>query len=108
MGRSDSGCVIGLLGVTSNNIVIFPGISSLALNQCQGSILDPLLFTSISCVPLSSSSKLQLYADDILQYKPIDRNNVSDMVNLQIDIDSIEARMKLLGLCLNAQRPSFC
>ena len=107
MGGGDGGCGIGLLGVPSNNIVIFSGISSLALNQCQGSILDPLLFTSISCVPLSSSSNFQLYADDILLYKPIDRNNVLDVANLQIDIDSIAARMKLLGLCLNAQKTKF-
>ena len=86
-------------------------VSKVLSDVPQGSILGPLLFSiyidQLCSIPLSSSSKLQLYADDILLYKPIDRNILSDVADLQIDIDSIAARVKLLGLCLNAQKTSF-
>ena len=57
----------------------------------QGSILGPLLYiifmNSISDLTLSTGSKLVLYADDILLYKPI--NSTSDSDDLQKDVDAI-------------------
>ena len=57
----------------------------------QGSILGPLLYiiimNSISKLPLSPGTKLILYADDILLYKPI--NNEVDSIHLQSDVDTI-------------------
>ncbi len=57
----------------------------------QGSILGPLLFScfmdSISELQFSPNTKLVLYADDILLYKPI--NNSQDTLDLQQDIDEL-------------------
>ena len=57
----------------------------------QGSVLDPLLFliysNSITKVPLSQRTKIVLYADDMLMYKPICAQ--SCYVELQQDINSI-------------------
>jgi len=57
----------------------------------QGSVLGPLLFlVYINCassLPLTSGSKLTMYADDILLYKPI--YCPEDYGNLQQDIDTI-------------------
>ena len=58
----------------------------------------PLLFSiyidQLCSIPLSSLSKLQLYADDISLYKPIDRNNVSNVADLISDINLIAAWVK--------------
>ena len=57
----------------------------------QGSILGPLLLLiyidDISQVNLSPGSKLVLYADDILLYRPI--SSVNDYQMLQADIDTL-------------------
>ena len=57
----------------------------------QGSVLGPLLFLiyidSITSVPLSEGSKISLYADDMMLYKPI--SSSADLTNLQKDVDSI-------------------
>ena len=57
----------------------------------QGSVLDPLLFliyiVSITKVPLSQHTKITLYADDMLLYKPICTQPC--YVELQQDINSI-------------------
>ena len=57
----------------------------------QGSILGPLLFSiyQLCNIPLSATSKIQLYADDILLHKPIGRDSTSDVANLQSDINSV-------------------
>ena len=50
----------------------------------QGSVLGPLLFLiyidSITSVPLSEGSKISLYADDMMLYKPI--SSSADLTNL--------------------------
>ena len=73
--------------------------------------MGPLLFSiyidQLCSIPLSSSSKFQLYADDILLYKPIDHNNVSNVADLQSDINLIAAWVKRSGLCLNTQKTKF-
>lgn len=69
----------------------------------QGSILGPLLYiifmNSISHIPLSSGSKLILYADDILLYKPID--SAEDTTSLQKDVDAILDWIREHGLTPN-------
>ena len=66
----------------------------------QGSILGPLLFimfmNSLRKVPLSDNTKLILYADDILLYKPVS----SDA--FQQDVNSIQNWTNSHGLKLNA------
>ena len=56
----------------------------------QGSVLGPLLFLiyidSITKVPLSQHTKITLYADDMLMYKPVCAQ--SCYVELQQDINS--------------------
>ena len=77
----------------------------------QGSILGPLLFSiyidQLCNIPLSATSKIQLYADDILLHKPIGRDSTSDVANLQSDINSVAAWVKLSGLRLNTQKTKF-
>ena len=54
---------------------------------------------SISHIPLSSGSKLILYADDILLYKPID--SAEDTTSLQKDVDAILDWIREHGLTPN-------
>ena len=57
----------------------------------QGSVLGPLLFLvyidDVSDVLLSDGSTLNLYADDMLLYKPV--KSIEDIHHLQMDIDCI-------------------
>ena len=53
---------------------------------CQATALH-LFINSIFEVVLSSGSKIILYADDLALYKAI--NNNQDLLDLQIDIDTI-------------------
>ena len=66
----------------------------------QGSILGPLLFLvyidNISQVNLSPGSKLVLYADGILLYRPI--SSVNDYQMLQADIDALSTWSTLNSL----------
>ena len=75
----------------------------------QGSILGPLLFitfmNSINLLPLTTNSRLILYADDIVLYKPI--NNQHDIELLQQDIDSICKWTKEHGLKLNSAKTNI-
>ena len=71
-------------GTTSDTCEVTSGVP-------QGSILGPLLFTifmdSVCNLPLSHNSKLALYADDIVLYKPI--NSPCDTLAFQQDVDQI-------------------
>ena len=72
----------------------------------QGSILGPLLFiifmNSLTGLPLSPNTKLLLYADDILLYKPI--NSQEDSSAFQQDVDSINNWMNEHNLTLNTSK----
>ena len=75
----------------------------------QGSILGPLLFilymNSISTLCLFNSSKLVLFADDILLYKIT--NSPHDMQCLQSDINKICDWTAKTGLKLNVNKTKF-
>jgi hypothetical protein len=75
----------------------------------QGSILGPLLFLiyidDISRVSLSSKSKLVLYADDILLYRPI--TSPDDYYALQADIDTLSRWTTLNAMTFNAAKCKY-
>ena len=75
----------------------------------QGSILGPLLFllymNDISKIPLSSGSKLYLFADDMLLYKPV--TNAGDFSKLQDDINAINRWIVNNHLQLNPAKTKF-
>ena len=62
---------------------------------------------NLCSIPLSTTSKIQLYADDILLRKPIGRDCTLDVANFQRDIDSVAAWVNLSGLRLNTQKTIF-
>ena len=86
-------------GCSSRRVPVTSGVP-------QGSILGPQLFSiyinPLASVPLSCGSKLILYADDILLYKPI--HILSDVVALQSDVDSICSWISSAGLKLNPKK----
>ena len=73
----------------------------------QGSVLGPLLFLvyidDVSDVLLSDGSTLNLYADDMLLYKPV--KSIEDIHHLQMDIDTICDWVNCNNLTLN---PTKC
>ena len=73
----------------------------------QGSVLGPLLFLvyidDVSDVLLSDGSTLNLYADDMLLYKPV--KSIEDIHHLQMDIDTISDWVNCNNLTLN---PTKC
>ena len=89
-------------GVTSQEAQVTSGVP-------QGSILGPLLFNifmnSIAKLPLTENTKLILYADDIVLYKPID--SAVDNSNLQADINHILLWMKTNGLTPNVAKTNL-
>ena len=70
-------------GVSSTAVPVVSGVP-------QGSVLGPLLFlvyiNCVSTLQLSTGTKLTIYADDILLYKPI--YNPEDYSHLQRDIQT--------------------
>ena len=83
-------------GATSSTTPVVSGVP-------QGSVLGPLLFITyinhVSMLALSEGSKLTMYADDILLYKPIKVSE--DYSGLQSDIDAIYECTKASYLTLN-------
>ena len=75
----------------------------------QGSILGPLLFAlsmdPLTEVPLSTDSRLIMYADDILLYKPICSRD--DYTDFQSDLDSVCTWVSSAGLRLNPSKTKF-
>ena len=75
----------------------------------QGSFLGPLLLliyiNGITDIPLSISSHLTLYADDIFIFRPI--SSTSDMSLLQRDLDSISSWLTSHLLQLNSSKSKY-
>ena len=75
----------------------------------QGSILGPLLFiiylNSLSDIPLSPSSKLTFYADDILFSHQC--NSASDIPLIQSDINSIASWISAHYLTINTSKTKY-
>ena len=90
--------------------VVLDGCSSACLpvhsGVPQGSILGPLLLSiyinPLASLSLSSSTRLLLYADDILLYKPI--RSAWDLLSLQCDIDMVSDWISSAGLRLNVTK----
>ena len=90
--------------------VVLDGHTSAALPVTsgvpQGSILGPLLFiifmNSIFDTVLSGGSRIILYADDMVLYKPIKNNQ--DLLDFQNDIDAICSWTSTNSLHLNATK----
>ncbi len=91
-------CVV-VNGVSSQPMSVVSGVP-------QGSILGPLLFLiyidDIADVNLSVGSKIVLYADDILLYRPI--SLPEDLEHLQSDVDALQAYASANYLTFNAAK----
>ena len=89
-------------GATSNAIEVLSGVP-------QGSILGPLLFLiyvdGITAASLSQGSKLSLFADDVLFYRVISRQE--DFIATQKDIDTIAKWSDENYLILNPLKCKF-
>lgn len=75
----------------------------------QGSVLGPLLFilfiNDVTNVRLSVNSDLNLYADDMVLYKPV--RSAVDVTEFQEDINLIANFVKLVLLQLNVSKTKF-
>ena len=82
---------------------------SVASGVPQGSILGPLLFLiyidDIVTVNISYGSKIILYADDILLYRPI--SLPQDFGHLQNDVDKLQAYASANYMTFNASKCKF-
>ncbi len=91
-------CVV-VNGVSSQPMSVVSGVP-------QGSILGPLLFLiyidDTADVNLSVGSKIVLYADDILLYRPI--SLPEDLEYLQSDVDALQAYASANYLTFNAAK----
>ena len=69
----------------------------------QGTVMGPLLFLQhISDLPENVTSKVRLFADDCLLYRPI--HNASDQLALQRDLDSLVEWSNKWGMKFNAKK----
>ena len=85
-------------GEASDSLPVLSGVP-------QGSILGPLLFINVDSVFLadfSPDTRLVLYADDMLLYKPI--RCTQDLVDLQSDTDKIGQWTQEKFLTLNSSK----
>ena len=81
---------------------------SVALAVPQGSILDPLFFLiyidDITKLNLSVGTKLILYADDLLLYRPLSKPQDFDLLQGDKVMLMLSKHMSLLSICLSMRR----
>ena len=86
-------------GETSDPVKVISGVP-------HGSVLGPPLFLiyidDITFLQLSEGTKVSLYADDMLLYKPISSTN--DYVELQHDIDQVHLWSRKNGMQFNVTK----
>ena len=69
----------------------------------QGTVLGPLLFLCyINDLPNSLTSKIQLYADDVLLFSTVD--TLEDCKQLQLDLDNLETWAKIWQMEFNPDK----
>ena len=89
-------------GASSDTTSVLSGVP-------QGSVLGPLLFliyiNHVSSLTLTDGSKLTMYADDILLYKPI--RQPEDYSGLQTDIDAIQDCISTNYLTMNPHKCKY-
>ena len=69
----------------------------------QGTVMGPLLFLlHINDLPENVTSKVRLFADDCLLYRPI--HNASDQLEMQRDLDSLVEWSNKWGMKFNAKK----
>ena len=74
-------CMYACICISSNSSTVTSGVP-------QGTVLPPLLFLCfVNDIPHLDSSKIRLYADDILLYSIINSNE--DCISLQNDINKL-------------------
>ena len=87
---------------TSESMPVLSGVP-------QGSVLGPLLFLTyidgITSIPISSYTKIALYADDLLLFRPIFQQE--DFTTLQRDIMAIEQWVLDNHLTFNTSKCSY-
>ena len=92
---------VAVNGATSESMPVLSGVP-------QGSVLGPLLFLiyidGISSIPISSCTKIVLYADDLL-FRPISKQE--DFATLQRDIMAIEQWVLDNHLTFNTSKCSY-
>ena len=78
------------------------GVTDVLSGVPQGSVLGTVLFLiyidDISKLQFRAGCVLNLYADDMLLYKRVD--SFSDLIDVQEDIDSVDAWVTSNKLCL--------
>ncbi len=88
-------CVL-VEGAQSDNINVDSGVP-------QGTVLGPILFLlHINDLPDNVSSRVRLFADDCLLYRPIKSNE--DQLALQADLDSLSRWCTTWGMNFNAKK----
>ena len=84
---------------------LVPIISGVA----ERSVLEPLLFlvymNCVSSLALSSGSRITMYADDILLFKPV--NGPEDYTSLQEDIDALFECVSTCHLTMNSSKCKY-
>jgi hypothetical protein len=74
----------------------------------QGSILGPILFSAfidvVADVRLSPNASIQMFADDILYLKMVDRRSPADVVDVQSDVDAICSAIESTHLSINPKK----